>query len=280
MTNKAKFHFPKKIDLATSPLHEAWLTIQWKLDSVEDNPQILRDKFFPLALGRFDHVVKEKYKYRAELPIAQAPEEVTPHIVRYQFRQNGPDGSPLLQIGPGIASVNFIKICPWEPFKEEALFLRQALSESYSEKKLLIDSLSLTYRNGVPFKYSEENLGEFLSKRLNTTITFPQTIPGEVTQNRNIKNLNISTAFALKEPTGSTGKVRIITGSKKEKLENQEIVIFDTEVTGSENLPDFNDQAAFSLWLDQAHAICHEWFMAFIEGSLYKHYSQKEEQNA
>jgi uncharacterized protein (TIGR04255 family) len=272
---KSVFHFPKKVDFSCSSLVEAWLVIRWKLDVISENPPIKRDDLFPIALGRFDHLVREEYKFRKELSANQAPLEITPHAVRYQFRKQQ-EQWPLLQIGPGVATLNFKSPCSWEDFKKEAEFLRKAIVSAYEEKTLQIDLISLTYRNGVPFNFSSEDLSNFMTKNLNTKIEFPKYLPGKVAEKQIIKDFNASTSFLLSEPNGAEGAFRLATGKKNENGKEQELVVFDFEVA-SNNTPLLNDKDDFLDWIDKAHSVCHEWYMATIQGELFDEYTKPEE---
>jgi len=113
------------IQLQNSPLLEAWLEIRWQLVSSKvANPDLLIDPMYRFAIGNFYSGVKHEFPLAEPLPASQAPEGLLPHIPQTRFRPEK-DGSPLLQLGPGVATVNFIKQpYSWHAFKEKALFLR------------------------------------------------------------------------------------------------------------------------------------------------------------
>lgn len=274
MSGSINFNFPTKVALQASPLAEAWLVIKWKLENLSEEIPIKKDDLFPIALGRFDKIVRSKYPFRTELPQAQMPLEMTPYLTRFQFRRGGINGWPLLQIGPGIATVNFHSDYSWTEFKKEALYLRKSVIEAYKEKSLLLDSLSLIYRNTIPFNYSEQNLNQFLQQKLNTKILYPDQIPGVVSSKEGADNLNLTTSFRLSYPAGNEGVVRIATAKKKEQNSEVEQVVFDFEVNNKTNLLELTNVDSFKEWLSQSHSVCHEWFMSLVQGDLFNEYKQ------
>lgn len=272
----SKFHFPLNIQLASSPLAEAWLDIRWELET-GSSPNIARDPRFPFALGKFYDSVKERFGYQRSLDANRAPIDMLPHVVRYQFRPSE-EGWPLLQLGPGVASVNFTDPYTWEDFKDAALYLRSKLVEAYGVPEPNIEKVILKYRNVEPFDYNSENLLGFLRNNLNTSLSIPSHIPGETSSTNLPKRANIELAFDLVGPKG-VGILQVSTGTKRqeksgvEQLAEQEVVIWHlTVMSEGGSAPQISDEEQFSSWLDSAHSVTHEWFFALIEGSLFKKY--------
>jgi len=270
-------HFPTDIELKRSPLAEAWLEIRWKLEPV-GHPQIMRDPGFPFALGAFYREVKERFSYQEPLPASQTPLEMLPHVVRYRFRP-GEGQWPLLQLGPGVASVNFTETYTWEQFREDALYLRSVLSEAYSDSELDTDVLILRYRNVEPFEYSSNDLLQFMKENLNTSFNPPSHIPGFAGSKNMPTSANIVLAYDLNQPKG-TGTLRITTGtstqSDPETGQQQEVEVLVTQLevaSGGDDAPRIADPDEFSQWLDATHGVAHEWFFSLIEGALFEEYA-------
>jgi len=271
-----KFHYPLDIELATNPIAEVWLTIRWELESGEP-PEFKRDPNFDLALGRFADRVKDQFGVPVERAEVRIPPEMIPYRVRYQFRPQA-DGWPLLQLGPGVASVNFNEGYTWKEFREMSLYLRSKLIEVYGEKKLNTESISLQYRNAVPFKYSSRNLAEFLGSDLNTLIRVPEYIPGDAATTGNISGMNLILSYQLRKPEG-IGVLKIVTGTKK--VENvspdPEHIIVEIEVSSKrDDAPTLGDEGQFNDWLEGAHNVAHDWFLSLIEGDLRRQFEEGE----
>ena len=177
-----KTHYPTDIKLQTGPLVEAWLTIHWQIDEIQKQPPVGRDPGFDFAfINRFYEVVKSKYEQIHELnAVKVAPLELTPHQPRYQFRTSDEVMWPLLQLGPGMASLNFTEPYTWPLFETEALFLRDALLTARETESLETQQISLRYRNAFPCKYSSVNLLRFLGDYLNVLRLKNWTLFGQV----------------------------------------------------------------------------------------------------
>ncbi len=274
------FHFPSDITLGTSPLVEAWLDLRWQLQPGSQEGFFL-DPQFPLALGTFYQSVRERFGYQEPLKASTAPLEFLPHVVRYRFRP-APDEWPLLQLGPGVATVNFTRPpYSWTEFKEASLYLRAKLTDSY-ETGLRPDRISLQYRNAVPCSYSSGELLRFLRSRLNTTIELPPHIPGPVGIPDTPVNMDMAFTYNLERPRGK-GNIQFVTGTKRNETEDREEIgtehlLFELRVMSQEDeVPDYTDPSQFEDWLEAAHAVIHEWFFSLIAGPLFDEYRSLQE---
>jgi uncharacterized protein (TIGR04255 family) len=276
------FHYPPEIVLKTNPLSEAWLTIQWELEPLQPDTPFSRDPNFPYALGHFYDSVKDEFGYRQEREEGKIPIELIAHRPRYQFRSDE-NGWPLLQLGPGVATVNYTEPYTWAEFKETALYLRDKLVKAYEEQNLESKLISLRYRNAVPCAYSSSNLLEFLSSHLNTRIQMPDYIPGNASIAPRPSTINFNITYDIIEPK-SIGILRITTGTKKvedqdtHQISDVEHMIFELEIqSGGDDSPTLTDESDFAVWLDSAHRVVHDWFFSLIEGPLRNMYQNQEE---
>ena len=280
----SKFNFSPKIKLNTTPLIEAWLTVQWVLEPVQIGDPLFRDPFFAFALGHFREGVKSRFSELEELEIAKFPAvELTAYKPHYRFRNSEGDGWPLLQLGPGTSTVNFTQEYTWEIFKDAALFMRKKLIEAYKETTLQTKALSLRYRNAVPCEYSSSNVLEYLSSKLNVSFGVPKYIPSKAAAVQRPDEINLNVVYKLLEPKGK-GVLRIGTGTKKAEgqVAGQDIgmehIIFETEIISTDtDAPSINAQLDFDNWLTAAHDIAHEWFFSLIDGPLCEHYKSGKE---
>lgn len=270
-----KFHFDPEISLESNPLLEAWLEIRWQLE-LDNTTQLIRDPGFPFALGVFYNSVKDQFGYKKELEASRAPEDMLPYVVRHCFRPS--KGTwPLLQLGPGVATVNFTEPYTWDLFKEKALYLREKLVDAYDKTELKAQTVAVRYRNGVPFEYGSNNLLDFFNQNLNTSVTLSAHIPGSVSSTTWPTSANIFLTFDLLEPKG-TGTLRLGTGGRQRKDETsqeitEQMLIWQLEVaSGGNDAPALNEEDEFAHWLTSAHAVIHEWFFSLIDGPLFKKY--------
>ncbi len=272
----SQFHFPKDIKLKSSPLAEAWLDIRWQLQPVNP-PHIMKDDAFAFALGTFYNSIRDRFPYRENTDVSQVPPEMLPHVVRHRFRPNE-GGWPLLQIGPGVATVNFTSPYTWTDFQELAMYLRSNLCNAYGENELKVETITLRYRNTRRFDFASENLLGFLREQLNTNFVLPTHIPGGVSSSDRPTSANLILTFDLLEPKG-TGTLQFATArrntdaSKADENAQDRLLLWQLDVaSGGTDAPSLADEEKFTGWLDAAHATVHEWFFSIIEGPLLEEY--------
>jgi uncharacterized protein (TIGR04255 family) len=253
------FYFPENIPLSNPPLIEAWLEVRWNLE--DDN-----DSQFPFALGVFKESIEEHFGNVIRLEQAKFPIDFLPHIVRYRFN-GGEQEYPMFQLGPGVASANFSTQYTWEEFKNEAKYLREKLNNAYNDN-LSVERLALRYRNIIEIDPIEDNLLEFLQTKLNLSIVPPEHIPGYVADVNSPREINNSYSYDLTKPFGK-GVIRLATA--KNRSDDAQAILLELQLLspGNEN---WSLDEAFEQWLEEAHSVLHEWFFAFINGSLLENY--------
>jgi len=279
MPTNTKRHFPSDIALPRQPLLEAWLEIRWQLEPPEPAP-LRRDPNYPFALGSMYDLVKAQYPFREDLEASRAPLEVLPYVVRHRFRPSESEW-PVLQLGPGVATVNLVRPYSWDRLREAAEFLRANLLAAYGGSIPPLDYCALRYRNAVPFEFTRSSIIEFLPSSLNSRIDLPAHIPGFPASSASPTSLILAVTYDLAEPKG-TGRIQLGTGNGQAPDitptadQPSELLLWDIEVTsGGRDAPPVNDPAGFSKWLDDAHAVIHEWFFSLIDGVLFREYSKK-----
>src|SRR5581483_2894612 len=97
--------------LKNKPLVEAILEVRWGL--VSHAPGHESDPHYKLLLGRLYDRLQEKYPEHEQLPTAIIPDELVGHVVQHRFRTSA-KGWPLVQVGPGILTINSTAEYTWE----------------------------------------------------------------------------------------------------------------------------------------------------------------------
>jgi len=277
MIDTSKFRYATDIELSRSDLIEAWLTVKWELDT-SDDPNFPQDPQFPFALGKFYDGVQDEFPYLEELPITKVGSGLLPHVVSYRFRAVK-GGFPLLNLGPGIASINFGNEYTWERFKQGVDFFRAKLRTAYKDKPR-VSSVVLRYRNQIPFDNSKQELSEFITQNLNTVVQVPRSVPGDASVDSSFHGINIQIAYGLQSPL-ETGTVRVqsvtqvSTDEQDEQSENRYVRLELEILTANNAVPQLQDDEAFDHWLNDAHAVCHEWFFSLIDGPLLEKYRKR-----
>ncbi len=253
-------------DLKNKPLVEAILEIKWKLQA-GPAPGTELDPHYAFLLGLFHDKVKADYPHHEALPTSSVPEELVPHMAGHRFRV-APDGWPLIQLGPGVLTVNETSGYTWAGFEPRC---RAAVSTLFSvhpsPKALLVSSVALRYIDAVKFDFQNANVLDFLRTKLKTNIA----LPPELFHGNNISRIpsgfNWQIAFPHNRPKGSL-TLRFATGLR----EDAPVLVLETLVVSQDDeVPSLPDGVAD--WLTQAHDIAHDTFFKLIEGDLEKEFS-------
>lgn len=250
-----------KLRLKNPPLIEVILEVRWELK--ESTPIGKRDPHYQFLLGVFHEKTKEEYPYHEELPTSRVPDEVTGGVVKHRFR-TGENDWPLIQIGPGVMTVNETKkYDTFDSFNPRALAAVEFLFESYpNSAELNIIDLQLRYINAYEFDYTEEKVQEFISQQMHVK----SELPSFFLENKKIEQYPVSyatrTSLRCNEPPGVVS-LWIDTGHK---LKKRAIIWKHMFQSTNEDVPNMPDD--FSEWLQQAHDIIHIGFDGIIKGSL------------
>jgi len=239
-------------------LVEVWLTLKWKIDSSTGKPP--RDEGYPLALGKFDVIARKEYPNRVPLDSNRVPLEITPHTPRLQYvKKRDDEKHKLLQIGPGIATINYLTDYTWNSFSKDSIYLRDTVISAY-EDNITFQYVSLQYRNAIPFDYGKNNLLVFIKANFGIDISIPKNFTGNKAFPTYPTNANYKFSFDLKSLAGK-GNYILATGLKKEEKGNViPVIIQESEIVSElKNVPDVQNQKEFEKWLKEANEIANTW---------------------
>lgn len=127
---------------------------------------------FNLLTGILYDKISNEYSFPVNLVPDFIPLESSPYAIRTQFRKEK-EQWPLVQVGPGILTVNDTELYVWEDFQERIIYVLKCLFESFSKlsKKIQIESLILRYIDAFDFDYNSSDVYEFMQKKLKLQIT-------------------------------------------------------------------------------------------------------------
>lgn len=255
-------------DLKNKPLVEAIMEIRWHLVrsiKVEGPAQMglpAVDPHYRLLLGRlFDRFQKE-YPYHEQLPTATLPDELLAQVVQHRFR-SAKDDWPLVQVGPGVFTVNDTHRYRWTDFQKRT---KEAVVRLYDAHpavaELRIQSLVLRYIDAVEYNYTEGDAFVFLRDKLKVSISLPDSMFQETLVERRPQSLSWQATFRCSKPAGGV-HVSFATGQR----DNKPAILWETSVqSAGDDLPNMPD--GFPDWIDAAHEITDDWFFKLIEGEL------------
>lgn len=248
--------------LSKKPLVEAIFEIRWALTPQPDGT--LRDPYYQLLVGRLYDEVRSQFSHWEPLPIAEFPEHMAPHMVQHRFRATE-GGWPLIQLGPGLLTVNDTEGYEWPQFREYCTFAVDALKRAYTDAKqpLAIEQAMLRYIDADVL--ADETPQEFL-KKLKITTEVPGPLSEEVSNKDEMIGFNLQWMFRARDPKG-VAQFRITQGKKQD----QDAIIWETSILSrGADVSDFLIQGTD--WIDAAHQMTHDWFYKLIEGELLEKY--------
>lgn len=256
--------------LNNPPLVEALLEIRWDLQNA-GTPDTFRDPAYKFAVGRLYDRVHKQFPFVQELPVAQFPDEISAYLVKQQFRKER-GGWPLVQLGPGVFTLNFATGYKWKEFYQTAKDVLPKLLEAYQgplpdavPAELKINSVVLRYINAVSMAWETTNALEFLGAKLHAKFA----LPDKITQSNVIVGMpsvvNLQVGYPLTDPMG-LGIMRFATGQRGQESS----LIWELQVqTRGKDAPQLSDMDAFMGWLTKAHDdVIEAWFLSLIEGDL------------
>lgn len=253
--------------LKNKPLVEAIVEIKWDLQS--PSPNILIDPHYKILIGRLYDRIQSSYPYHEQLPAAEMPDEISGYTVQHRFRCAEKDW-PLIQIGPGILTINDTSKYIWSDFRVRAEFAVEKLYESYPRADALIfNTITLRYIDAIEFEYEKEDIFDFLKNKMKVQFILPESLFSNKIITRPAQNLNWQAAFSCQDPAG-TVIIKFVRGMRNGKS----CLIWETIVQSVvPNIPTM--PKAFLSWLDSAHEITHDWFFKLIEGDLERKFNNE-----
>lgn len=247
--------------LDNAPLVEALLELKWALGQ-DDNTIPQRDPAYPTIIGLLYNLVNGDYPYIEALQQASFPAEFIPHLPTHRFRTSENEW-PLLQIGPGISTLNYTASYNWESFHAAALKLATNLMTSYRNvvsKPPRLHQATLRYINAIPFEFTNQDVCSFLKNKLHVTLEFPALI-NETLGSCKPEHLNLQVRYRIAKPSGM-GTLNIGRGEKK----GVSTLVWDLALSSIDaDSPDLSD---LTPWLNDAHSILKSWFLTLVQGEM------------
>jgi len=250
----------KKI-LKNKPLREAIFEVRWQLQKQGGNAMI--DPNYKILVGSIYDKIRKEYPFHEELPTAAIPDEISGYVVKHRFRAEK-DKWPLIQIGPGIITLNDTKDYQWEDFKTRISFLLKVLFKMYPESKtdLKINGLLLRYINAINFDYDTKNILTFLKKKMKIELE----INSDLFKKTSINDLPIGLDLRLSFPS-SIPKGAIHLKFARGKIRNSDALIWETQVQSiGKDAP--KTKKEINSWTEEAHELSIKWFFGTIKGDL------------
>jgi uncharacterized protein (TIGR04255 family) len=251
----------ERSDLPEKPLVEAILDIRWELKTKAENSRY--DPYYKVLVGRLYSKVCSDYPAHVQKPEAILPDEMIPYTPQHQFRVAEGEW-PLIQLGPGILSVNDTRKYTWTDFRARACNAIEALFDSHPQANdLRISSVLLRYVNAVNFDYFENDVFVFLKEKMRITVGFPDHLLEAIPVETSPHHFNMTTAVQCNNPKGKF-MLKFATGLR----DDARVLLWETWLESADAPYVPKSPTEFINWIDQAHILTHNSFFKLIEGEL------------
>lgn len=253
-------------ELKYKPLVEAILEIRWKLQELPQ--KTFTDPNYKILLGRLFDRLQLDYPEYEQLPSANVPDELVPFSVQHRFRVSKKSW-PLVQVGPGILTVNSTSDYKWNDFRPRVINAINTFFNAYPKPDdLVISNLLLRYIDAVEVDYIENDAFSFLKDKLKVNISLPDDLFSSI---GNVKKKPVSFSFestySSEIPPGRI-TIRFSTGQKN----STSALIWETTMQSAGiDLPAMPN--GFENWFISAHDLADDWFFKLIDGELKRRFS-------
>jgi uncharacterized protein (TIGR04255 family) len=223
----------------------------------------MRDPSYPMMYGSLYERLKKDFPVIEDLPSVQAHPETTPFVPRHRMRKEK-NGYPLIQVGPGIITINDAKGYSWSHFRALILRLIEAVTDLYPTTHLPLNFIKseIRYVNGIRFDIARENPLSFLAEKLHMKVELDSELfeLNKLNERPNAIGLNLS--YALEKPMGNlTMSANLGQFEGKPAFIQQTLIQSFGELTPS-------DLSGFAPWLEEAHTAAENCFQVFCKGAL------------
>ncbi len=244
------------------PLVEVIFELRWEIEADQQN-QKMRDPSYPMMYGSLYERLKKDFPIIEDLPSTQAHPEMTPFVPRHRIRKEK-GGYPLVQIGPGILTLNDAKGYSWENFRSAALRLIESIVDLFPQGSLPLNFIKseLRFVNAIRFDLARENPLSFLSEKLHMKLEMDSELHEKVSIHERPNSVGLNLAYALDKPLGN-----IVLSANLGQFESKPAFIQQTLIQSFGELAP-SDAEGFAPWLEEAHAAAENVFQVFCKGEL------------
>lgn len=254
--------------LTKAPLIEAVFELYWALHPAQDDKaQIGRgtgsDPNYSITIGTLYNKVKTDYPYHEKLPTSQIPESMAAYIIQHRYRKAENVG-PLIQIGPGLVTLNITKNYTSHDFKSRSNQLATSFCESYPDTaSLRFSRLIMRYINFIPFDFEKDNILDYLKENLNLSVEIKKTIFAQSDITDKPHGIDIRFSYPAK-----TQETMLHFRFVRSTIEKKDCLIWEIVFETTKATPAQMSAPDISAWIEQGHAVCEKWFFNMCDDKL------------
>lgn len=251
--------------LTNPPLMEVMFELRWKLKELTGNRT--SDPAYSLLVGKLYDELREDYPSHEQLPTAEIPAEIASYVIQHRFRKTE-GGWPLVQIGPGVLTINDDTDYDWPDFNERInkvvptfLAAHESLGGTFEAV-----SVQLRYIDGLPFDFTKDSILSYLDTMLKVKIELLNTLFDDGKTSTLPKGIDLRFFFECNNPEAEL-LIRFARGKKKE----EDALVWET-VVGASPAAIPQSPGNIATWADSAHELIHTWFVKLTDGQLMENF--------
>ncbi|MDE3046463.1 MAG: TIGR04255 family protein [Verrucomicrobiota bacterium] len=253
--------------LLNPPLAEAIFELRWELQS-DQQTRRMHDVAYPMMYGRIYERLKKDFPLIEDLPATQVHPDGSPFVVRHRLRKEK-NGWPLVQVGPGIVTINEDKSYSWSSFRSLILRVVDSIIELYPSESMPLNFVKseIRYINGITFDPQKEHPLQYMANKLHLKVEVePEIFALNEIEERPI-GIGMNLAYALNRPVGN-----FAVSSNLGHVDGKPALILQTVIQSlGETVP--QDKENFEMWLSQAHGVAENCFGSLCRGALMQRFS-------
>ena len=246
--------------LTKAPLIEAVFELYWTLPPAQDSKADNKiqvgigagsDPNYSITIGTLYNKVKADYPYHEKLPTSQIPESIAAYIIQHRYRK-AENAGPLIQIGPGLVTLNITKGYTSHDFKSRSNQLATSFCESYPDAaSLRFSKLIMRYINSIPFDFEKDNVLDYLKENLNLSVEIKRTIFAQSDVKDKPYGIDIRFSYPAK-----ISETMLHFRFVRSTIEKKDTLIWEIVFETTKTTPAAMSSSDISTWIEQAHNIC------------------------
>lgn len=207
--------------------------------------------------------MQRDYPVIEDLPTTQVHPEINHFAPRHRLRKEQ-NGYPLLQVGPGIVTLNEAKNYSWANFRAGILRLIDAVMELYPTPSFPLNFIKCEMRflNGIRFDLMKEHPLTFLKEKLHLGIEPAPEFFASGGFEEKPHSVNLDLAYPCKHPMG-----HLALSAHLGQMDGKSAYLLQSMIqSNGEMVP--ADKDAFEGWLKESHETLEHCFQCFCQGAL------------
>jgi uncharacterized protein (TIGR04255 family) len=229
-----------------SNISEVIFEIRWGNQNPILKGEIKSSPEYNILLGMFLETFRKDFRAFETLPSAGMPEGISRGLIQYRLRRNASENWPLVQLGPGVFSLNINKDS-WSEFKSLITKYADKFDQISKDFNLETIKIKLTYILAKEFDFEKEDLNEFLKNKLNIEVSM-----GSSRKLDKMKTINFQTKITIDNPTGDL--IYLVAEGKKKELK---AIVWQAQLESE--IPQILKGKELLQWLDAANLVVRKW---------------------